>query len=198
MQTYRLYDNNPDTRTLADIADAVRNGGVIIYPTGTEYVIGCDALNAKAIERVYRYRKEEQKQGALTIVCKDISQASGYVRISKEQFKQMHQCQSEAVTFILEAGTKLPKAFRSRKTVEVRITNNSILQALLEELDHPLLAAALETPEDADEADTASFKTDPLLIEDTYRHQADIFIDGGDGKAMPTEAIDLCNNSYSD
>ncbi|MBP5764228.1 MAG: threonylcarbamoyl-AMP synthase [Bacteroidales bacterium] len=191
MQTYKLYENNPNTRILADIADVIRNGGIIIYPTDSVYAIGCDALNQKAVEKIYQYRKEEQKESHLSIICKDISQADEYTRISKEQFKLMHRNLPGPFTFILEAGLKLPKVFRSRKTVGIRITNNKILHALLEELDSPLLTTSLKAPVDSDDADTISYMTDPFLIEETFQNQADVLIDGGYGEDKPSTVVDL-------
>jgi tRNA threonylcarbamoyl adenosine modification protein (Sua5/YciO/YrdC/YwlC family) len=191
MQTYKLYENNPNTRILADIADVIRNGGIIIYPTDSVYAIGCDALNQKAVEKIYQYRKEEQKESHLSIICKDISQADEYTRISKEQFKLMHRNLPGPFTFILEAGLKLPKVFRSRKTVGIRIANNKILHALLEELDSPLLTTSLKAPVDSDDADTISYMTDPFLIEETFQNQADVLIDGGYGEDKPSTVVDL-------
>lgn len=191
MQTYKLYENNPNTRILQDIAQVIHDGGVVIYPTDSVYAIGCDALNQRAVERIFQYRKEEAREGALSIICRDISQANEYVRVSKEQFKLMHRLVPGPFTFILEAGLKLPKVFRSRKTVGIRIVDNKILQALLEELDTPLLTTSLKAPVDAEDADAVSYMTDPFLIEETFQHQADILIDGGYGEENPSTVVDL-------
>lgn len=191
MQTYKLYSNNPNPRILQDIAQVIRDGGVVIYPTDSVYAIGCDALNQRAVERIYQYRKEEAREGALSIICRDISQANEYTRISKEQFKLMHRHVPGPFTFILEAGLRLPKVFRSRKTVGIRIVDNKILQALLEELDTPLLTTSLKAPVDADDADAVSYMTDPFLIEEAFQHQADILIDGGYGEENPSTVVDL-------
>ena len=191
MQTYKLYANNPNPRILQDIAQVIRDGGVVIYPTDSVYAIGCDALNQRAVERIYQYRKEEAREGALSIICRDISQANEYTRISKEQFKLMHRHVPGPFTFILEAGLRLPKVFRSRKTVGIRIVDNKILQALLEELGTPLLTTSLKAPVDADDADAVSYMTDPFLIEEAFQHQADILIDGGYGEDNPSTVVDL-------
>lgn len=191
MQTYKLYANNPNPRILQDIAQVIRDGGVVIYPTDSVYAIGCDALNQRAVEKIYQYRKEEAKQSHLSIICRDISQADEYTRISKEQFKLMHRNLPGPFTFILEAGLKLPKVFRSRKTVGIRIPDNSILQALLEELDGPLLTTSLKAPVEAEDADAVSYLTDPFLIEETFQNQADVLIDGGYGEDQPSTVVDL-------
>ena len=191
MQTYRLYENNPNPRILSDIAEVIKQGGIVIYPTDSVYAIGCDALNQRAVERIYQYRREEVRTSHLSIICRDISQADEYTKISKEQFKLMHRNLPGPFTFILEAGLKLPKVFRSRKTVGIRIPNNKILQALLEELDSPILTTSLKTPVEEDDEDHISYMTDPFLIEETFQNQADILIDGGYGEDIPSTVIDL-------
>lgn len=191
MQTYRLYENNPNSRILSDIAEVIKQGGIVIYPTDSVYAIGCDALNQRAVERIYQYRREEVRTSHLSIICRDISQADEYTKISKEQFKLMHRNLPGPFTFILEAGLKLPKVFRSRKTVGIRIPNNKILQALLEELDNPILTTSLKAPVEEDDADHISYMTDPFLIEETFQNQADILIDGGYGEDIPSTVIDL-------
>ena len=197
MQTYKLYATNPNPRILQDIAQVIRDGGVVIYPTDSVYAIGCDALNQRAVEKIYQYRKEEAKQSHLSIICRDISQADEYTRISKEQFKLMHRNLPGPFTFILEAGLKLPKVFRSRKTVGIRIPDNGILQALLEELDGPLLTTSLKAPVEDDDADAMSYMTDPFLIEETFQNQADVLIDGGYGEDQPSTVVDLTGDEVT-
>lgn len=193
MQTHKLYAKNPNVRILQEIAQTVRDGGIIIYPTDSVYAIGCNALNQHAVERIYQYRKEEQKEGHLSIICRDISQAAEYVRISDRQFKVMRKHLPGPFTFILEAGLKLPKVFRSRKTVGIRIPDQPILHALLEELDAPLLTTSLKAPvdDDVDPDEAVSYLTDPFLIEEAFQNQADILIDGGYGEEMPSTVVDL-------
>jgi len=192
MQTFKLYENNPNTRILQDIANVIRNGGIIIYPTDSVYAIGCDALNQRAVERIYQYRKEDAKEGHLSIICRDISQADEYTKISKEQFKLMHRHLPGPFTFILETGLKLPKVFRSRKTVGIRVPNNKILKALLDELDGPILTTSLKAPvQEEDEDIDLGYMTDPFLIEETFQNQADILIDGGYGLDQPSTVVDL-------
>ena len=197
MQTYKLYENNPNTKILSEIADVIRDGGIVIYPTDSVYAIGCDALNQHAVEKIYQYRKEEAKTSHLSIICKDISQADEYTKISKEQFKLMHRNLPGPFTFILEAGLKLPKVFRSRKTVGIRIPNNKILQALLEELDNPILTTSLKLPVEEGDENEISYMTDPFLIEETFQNQADILIDGGYGKEMPSTVVDLSDEEVN-
>ena len=192
METYKLYENNPNTRILSDIADVIRHGGIVIYPTDSVYAIGCDALNQRAVEKIYQYRKEEQKNGHLSIICRDIAQAAEYVRISDRQFKLLKKNLPGPFTFILEAGLKLPKVFRSRNTVGIRIPDQPILHALLEELDGPLLTTSLKIQvEEHDEENEISYMTDPFLIEEAFQNQADVLIDGGYGEDKPSTVVSL-------
>ena len=190
MRTYKLYANNPYPRILQDIAQVIRDGGTVIYPTDSVYAIGCDALNQHAVERIYQYRKEEQKEGHLAIICRDISQAAEYVRISNAQFKLLRKNLPGPFTFILEAGLKLPKVFRSRRTVGIRIPDQPILRALLDELEGPLLTTSLKVPVDDDDNEL-SYMTDPFLIEEAFQNQADVLIDGGYGDDQPSTVVDL-------
>lgn len=193
MQTYKLYARNPNQRVLQEVAEALRQGAVVIYPTDSVYAIGCDALNQHAVERIYQYRKDEQRTSSpLSIICRDISQASEYVRISDRQFKVMRRHLPGPFTFILEAGLRLPKVFRSRKTVGIRVPDQPILHALLEALDRPLLTTSLRVPVSEDEVEEElSYMTDPFLIEETFQNQADILIDGGYGEDQPSTVVDL-------
>lgn len=197
MITYKLYEKNTNPKHLERIAEVVKQGGVIIYPTDSVYAIGCDALNQHAVEKLYQYRKKELKDSDvhLSIICRDISQAAEFVRINDRQYKVMRKNLPGPFTFILEAGLKLPKVFRSRKTIGVRVPDNTILHALLDELDGPLLTTSLKVDvEDGD--DEVSYYTDPFLIEETFQNQADILIDGGEGKDHPSTIVDLTQDVY--
>lgn len=194
MQTYKLYARNTNPRILQEVAEALRQGAVVIYPTDSVYAIGCDALNQHAVERIYQYRKDEQRSAShLSIICRDISQASDYVRISDRQYKVMRRHLPGPFTFVLDAGLRLPKVFRSRKTVGIRVPNQPILHALLAELDRPLLTTSLRAPVTGDDepGDELSYMTDPFLIEEAYSNQADILIDGGYGEDQPSTVVDL-------
>ena len=189
MDIYRLYDNNPDLRIIEIIAARLRDGAVIIYPTDSVYAIGCDALNQRAVERIYRYRGQEEQHKPFSIICRDISQADEYTRFSDRQFKVMRRNVPGPFTFVLEAGMKLPKVFRARKTLGIRIPNQPILHALLEELGTPLLTASLK--HEGDDYEAGEYMTDPDVIADTFARQADLLIDGGPGLELPSTVVDL-------
>lgn len=187
MQTYILYEKNPNLKVIGQIVDVIRDGGIIIYPTDSVYAIGCDALNTRAVEKIYQYRKEEGKR--LSIICRDISQADEYTRITNDQYKILRKNLPGPFTFILEASLKLPKIFRSRKTIGIRIPDQPILHAILEELGTPLLTASLKY--DKDDNEENEYMTDPDLIAEAFDKQADILVYGGYGNDQPSTVVDL-------
>lgn len=189
MDIHRLYGNSPDLRLVERIAARLRDGAVVIYPTDSVYAIGCDALNQRAVERIYRYRGQEEQRKPLSIICRDISQADEYTRFGDRQFKVMRRNVPGPFTFVLEAGMKLPKVFRARKTLGIRIPDQPILHALLEELGTPLLTASLKL--DGDGYEDGGYMTDPELIAEAFGRQADILIDGGPGLELPSTVVDL-------
>lgn len=190
MDTVRLYEKDPDMKVVGRVATIVRNGGIVIYPTDSVYAIGCDALNARAVERVYKYRGDEvSARRPLSIICRDIAQAGQYARFDDDQFKLMRRNLPGPFTFILEAGHRLPKLFKSRKTIGIRIPANGILRALLDELDAPLLTASLKDGRGA--GDDGAYMTDPDLIAEAFDKQADLLIDGGLGDDQPSTVVDL-------
>lgn len=191
MKVYTLYEKNPDLRTIEQIATVIRNGGIIIYPTDSVYAIGCDALNARAVERIYKYRGQETARTPLSIICRDISQACEYARFNDDQFKLMRRNLPGPFTFILEAGHKLPKIFKARKTIGIRIPANNILHTLLEELDAPLLTASLKYDKNDNEGN--EYMTDPELIAETFANQADLLIHGGYGNDRPSTVVNLAD-----
>lgn len=121
MRIIKSYGSNPDSRTVAEAAEALRQGQIIIYPTDTLYAFGCDALNNKAIERLCRIKGIDPAKNLLSIVCSDISEAAEYARIDNASFRILRRCLPGAFTFILPASLKLPKVFKGRKSVGIRI-----------------------------------------------------------------------------
>jgi tRNA threonylcarbamoyl adenosine modification protein (Sua5/YciO/YrdC/YwlC family) len=195
MERITLYDRNPDLRQVERIAATIRDGGIVIYPTDSVYAIGCDALNARAVERIYKYRAQEAARSPLSIICRDISQVCEYARFNDDQFKLMRRNLPGPFTFILEAGHKLPKILKARKTLGIRIPDSGILHALLEELGTPLLTASLKYEKGGQEE--REYMTDPDLIAEAFERQADILIDGGYGQDQPSTVVDLSDGDVT-
>jgi len=182
-----IHPQNPDQRKIAQVAEMLRKNGVVIYPTDTVYAIGCDMMSKEAVERLCRIRHLDPQKAMLTLICKDLSQVAEYAaQIDTPVFKLMRRNLPGPFTFILPAGSKTPKLFINRKkTIGVRIPDNAILMALVEELGHPILTASLKTTDDVVE-----YFTDPEDLHDEYENLVDAVIDGGPGGIVPSGLID--------
>lgn len=179
-----------DRRVVAEAADALRDGKIIIYPTDTLYALGCNALNARAVEKLCRLKNLNPEKNMLSIVCRDISQAAEYTRIDNKAFRMLKEYLPGAFTFILPAATKLPKVFRSRKSVGVRIPDNDFARALAEELGNPVMSSSVEI----DEGICAQGDTlDAYAIADRYDGSQDIAfaVDGGEMRPVPSTIVDI-------
>ena len=188
MQLVKIYPDNPNRRAIQQIVEALRDGNIIIYPTDTLYAIGCDALNVRAVERICRIKGIDPAKAALSIVCQDLSDAAHYARIDNTTHRLMRKNLPGAFTFILPAGSELPKLYKQRKSVGVRVPDNSIARAIVEELGNPLLSTSVATNYEEPE-----YTTNPELIAEVYASQVDYVIDGGEGDIIGSTIIDCTN-----
>ena len=139
MRTLKMYPTSINMQYVDMLVKALKDGDVIVIPTDTRYALACDALNNRAIERVCRLKNIDPKKHPLSIVCADLSQASEYARIDNRAFQIVKRNTPGPFTFILPPATTLPKVYKGRKEVGVRIPDNEIARALAAELGHPLL-----------------------------------------------------------
>ncbi len=188
MQTLRIYSSSINQRFIEQACDALRHGGIIVYPTDTLYAIGCDALNQKAIERVCQIKALNPQKNTLSIICADISQASEYARIDNSAYAILRQYTPGPFTFILPAATTLPKAFKGRRTVGIRIPDNPIARQLCEELGNPLLTTSIPVDDNLS-PEEITFPAEIAIRAEQW--QPDLMIDGGQGNDMPSTVIDL-------
>ena len=191
MQTLRIYPSSVNDRFIERAADILRRGGVMIFPTDTLYAIGCSALSTPAIDKVCRLKRLNPLKNTLSIICADISQASEYARIDNKAFALLRAHTPGPYTFILPASQKLPKAFKGRHTVGVRIPDNPISRRLAEELGAPILTTSIPSEGLSDDE-----ITHPAEI--TLRFEssgADLMIDGGQGSAIPSTVVDITDSS---
>ncbi|MBI9060960.1 MAG: threonylcarbamoyl-AMP synthase [Marinilabiliaceae bacterium] len=183
----KLYPDNPNAKEIKKIADILRNGGLVIYPTDTIYGIGCDINNSKAVEKVARIKNINLKKANLSFICYDLSHISDYTRpLNNHLFKIMKKHLPGPYTFILQANTNVPKLFKNnKKTVGIRVPDNNIIRELVQELGNPILSTSVR-----DEDDVIEYTTDPELIYEKFGSQVDIVIDGGFGDNIPSTVID--------
>jgi len=181
----RLYEKNMDAKSLDRVVAALRDGALIAYPTDTVYAFGCDALNVRAVERICRLKGIDPEKSNLSIVCHDLSNIADYARVSNAVFKLMKRNLPGPFTFILNATTNLPKIYKNRKEVGIRIPANNITLALVESLGNPLLTTSVR-----DRDDILEYSTDPELIDEEYGDKVDLVIDGGFGGLEPSTIVD--------
>jgi len=174
----RLYSENPNPKQIESIASVLREGGVIIYPTDTVYGIGCDIHNQKAVERIARIKGIKAEKADFSFICRDLSHLSEYARqVPNSVFKLMKRNLPGPFTFILNASHKVPKILETKKkTVGIRIPDNDIVAAIVEQLGNPLLTTSVHFDNEMIE-----YATDPELIHEKYAELVDIVIDGGYG-----------------
>ncbi len=184
----KLYTKNNPPERLAEIVRILNDGGVIIYPTGTTYALGCHALKERAVERICRIRQISPSSHPLSVICYDMSAISDYAFISTPVFKLMKRNLPGPFTFILKGKNKLPKIFRSRKTGEIgiRMPDSPIVRELLENLGAPLMTASLPELHPGE----PEYQTDPELIEEEFATQVDLVIDGGEGTLGQSTVVD--------
>lgn len=188
----KIYPENPNPREVKKVVDSLRKGGLIIYPTDTVYAIGCDIFNAKGVETIARLKKIDVRKANLSFICSDLSHISEYARVSNTTFKLMKRNLPGAFTFILEGNNHLPKLFKQKKTVGIRIPDNAIIQAIVQELGNPILSSSLKNEED----DVMEYFTDPELMHEKFEHIADIVIDGGYGGLNPSTIVSCVEEEF--
>ncbi|GHV61128.1 threonylcarbamoyl-AMP synthase [Bacteroidia bacterium] len=182
----KLFEKDTDTQRIRDIADTLRRGGVIIYPTDTIYAIGCDINSVKAVQRVAAIKGLKAEKAAFSIICRDLSNIAAYAKIDNETFKVMKRVLPGPFTFILKSSGKLPTILQSkRKTIGIRVPKNVITMAIVEELGRPLLTTSVH-----DDDEVLEYMTDPELIHEKYELLVDIVIDGGYGQNVPSTIVD--------
>lgn len=192
MKTLRIYPSSINSRFIAEAADALRRGQLIIYPTDTLYAIGCDATSQVAIERLCRLKGLNPQKNTLSIVCADISQASGYARIDNRAFTVLRRYTPGPFTFILPASTSLPKIFKGRRQVGVRIPDNNIARAIAEELGHPLMSTSIPSDGLSDDELTSA---DEIMLRYESNPEISLMIDGGLGSDTPSTIIDITDSA---
>lgn len=173
----KLYEKNNAPQDLEEIKAILEDGGVIIYPTDTRYAIGCHALKERAVERICQLKNLDPKKNNLSIICYDLSNISEYAKMDNTVFKLMKRNLPGPFTFILPTGSRLPKIYKSRKEVGIRMPDNNIVQEICRTLNAPILTATIPY----DEGEDIEYTTNPELMEEKFGALVDLIIDGGIG-----------------
>lgn len=188
MKIIKIWNDDPSDRQLQETARDLEMGMTIIMPTDTLYALACDALNTKGIDKICKLKGINPEKTNLSIICSDISMASEYARFPDYGFKLMKELCPGPFTFLFQSASSLPKAFKGRKVVGVRIPDCNFDRRLAETLGHPLLSTSINYADN-------DYCINPELIEEAYHDRLDIMVDGGDGGTEPSTIID-CTGSY--
>lgn len=186
-QFIKIYNENPNPKEIAKVVKVLRDGGLIIYPTDTVYGLGCDITNTKALEKIARIKGIKLEKANFSFICNDLSHLSDFVKqIDTPTYKILKRALPGAYTFILPGSNTLPKVFKKRKTVGIRVPDNSIARTIVQELGNPIVSTSIY-----DEDDVVEYTTDPELIFEKWQNTVDLVIDGGYGDNQPSTVIDL-------
>ena len=182
-----IYPGSPDPRFISDAVNVLKRDGVIVIPTDTVYALACSIQSNKAFERICRLKDVKPSKANFSFLCSDLSNISEFTTpFSREVFRVMKNSLPGPYTFILNAGNKVPAIFRSnKKTIGIRVPDNSIAQAIVQSLGNPLMVTSIRQDEESIE-----YSTDPALIDETLGNNVDLVIDGGTGTFTPSTIID--------
>lgn len=183
----KLYNENPNPKEIDKVVTILQKGGLIIYPTDTVYGLGCDITNTKALEKIAKIKGIKLSKANFSFICNDLSHLSDYVRqIDTATYKILKRALPGAYTFVLPGNNNLPKVFKSKKTVGIRVPDNNIAREIVSVLGNPIVSTSIY-----DEDDVIEYTTDPELIFEKWQHKVDAVIDGGYGDNQASTIIDL-------
>ncbi len=186
-QLVKIYEENPNLKQIEKVVCVLRKGGLIIYPTDTVYGLGCDITNTKALEKIARIKGVKLEKSKFSFICNDLSHLSDYVKqIDTPTFKLLKRALPGAYTFILEGSSNLPKVFKKKKTVGIRVPDNNIAREIVKLLGNPIVSTSIY-----DEDEVIEYTTDPELIYEKWKDKVALVIDGGYGDNKASTVIDL-------
>lgn len=183
----KIYPDKPSESAIAKVVKVLKNGGLVIYPTDTVYGLGCDITNSRALEKIAKIKGVKLEKANFSFICHDLSNLSDYVRqIDTSTFKILKRALPGPYTFILPGNNNLPKEFKKKTTVGIRIPDNNIVLEIVRQLGNPIVSTSIR-----DEDDVIEYTTDPELIFEKWQNIVDLVIDGGYGDNVGSTIIDL-------
>jgi tRNA threonylcarbamoyl adenosine modification protein (Sua5/YciO/YrdC/YwlC family) len=189
----KIYPENPNPKALQKVVEVLKRGGVVIYPTDTVYGLGCDITNIKALERIAKIKGIKLERSNFSFICYDLSNLSDYVtQIETPIFKLLKRTLPGPYNFILPGANTLPHPFKKKKTVGIRIPDNSIALGIVEALGNPIVSTSIH-----DEDEILEYTTDPELIYEKWSSKVDLVIDGGYGDNQPSTVIEVKGTEVS-
>ena len=186
-QYIKLYNENPNEKDVQKIVKILQKGGLIIYPTDTVYGLGCDITQPKALEKIAKLKGVKLEKAKFSFICNNLSHLSDYTKqIDTATYKVLKKALPGPYTFILEGSNNLPKVFKKKKTVGIRVPDNAIIREIVAALGNPIASTSIR-----DEDIIIEYTTDPELIFEKWQHHIDLMVDGGYGDNYASTIIDL-------
>ena len=186
-QFIKIYEDKPNEAAIAKVVKVLRDGGLVIYPTDTVYGLGCDITNSRALEKIAILEGIKLENANWSFICHDLSNLSDYVRqIDTATFKILKRALPGPYTFILPGNNNLPKEFKKKTTVGIRVPDNNIILELVRQLGNPIVSTSIR-----DDDDVIEYTTDPELIFEKWQNLVDVVIDGGYGDNIGSTIVDL-------
>ena len=186
-QFIKIYEDKPNEAAIAKVVKVLKDGGLVIYPTDTVYGLGCDITNSRALEKIAKIKGVKLEKANFSFICHDLSNLSDYVKqIDTSTFKILKRALPGPYTFILPGNNNLPREFKKKTTVGIRIPNNSIALEIVRQLGNPIVSTSIR-----DEDEVIEYTTDPELIFEKWQNLVDMVIDGGYGDNVGSTIIDL-------
>ena len=186
-QFIKIYEDKPNEAAIAKVVKVLRDGGLVIYPTDIVYGLGCDITNSRALEKIAKIKGIKLEKANWSFICHDLSNLSDYVRqIDTATFKILKRALPGPYTFILPGNNNLPKEFKKKTTVGIRVPDNNIILELVRQLGNPIVSTSIR-----DDDDVIEYTTDPELIFEKWQNLVDVVIDGGYGDNIGSTIVDL-------
>jgi tRNA threonylcarbamoyl adenosine modification protein (Sua5/YciO/YrdC/YwlC family) len=190
-QFLKIYPDNPNESAIKKVVDVLKNGGLVIYPTDTVYGLGCDITNSKALERIAKIKGIKLEKANFSFICHDLSHISDFIKqIDTSTFKLLKKSLPGPYTFILPGNNSLPKEFKKKTTVGIRVPDNNIALEIVRQLGNPIVSTSIH-----DEDEVLEYSTDPELIFEKWQNLVDLVIDGGYGDNIGSTIIDLSGDA---
>ncbi|MEH6344312.1 MAG: L-threonylcarbamoyladenylate synthase [Bermanella sp.] len=190
-QFFQIHPENPQIRLIKQAADIIRKGGVAVIPTDSAYALACHLDDKKAVDRIKQLRQLNDKHN-FTLMCRDLADISTYAKVDNTAYRLLKNHTPGAYTFILNATSEVPRRLMhpKRRTIGIRVPNNMVVNALLEELGEPIMSTSLILP--GEEVPLS----DPYDIRDTLQHSVDVVIDGGYCGLESTTVVDMTGGEF--
>jgi len=189
-QFFAIHPDNPQPRLVHKSVEILEGGGLIVYPTDSCYALGCLIGNKAAMERIRRIRKVDDNHH-FTLVCRDLSEIATYAKVDNMAYRLLKARTPGPYTFLLKATHEVPRRLQTpkRNTIGIRVPDHTVTQALLTQLDQPLMSSTLLMP------GSDLPMTEPEEMREQLEHQVDLIIDGGFCGIEPTTVIDLIDGA---